>query len=389
MSNERDELPRSKPIRPVDETFEEDLRERRDNGPPPLPKKPGFGFWMTGVWCLLYLLVMQVVVGLGAVIVGVIILLVWVGPKELDGMTAQTLMNHPFMNKIMIAALIASHVGGALFSILILRITQGKKWYRVIALNRLPSRAHIALVSIGFPALIAFASFLEPYVMRHVYSMKDVIEGAGIEEFLQTITTWPLSLAIFTIAVLPGIGEELWCRGFLGQGTAKRYGILWSILITSFYFGLIHMEPPQAILAGLLGFFIHLSYAATRSLWTCIALHMANNTCSVLQVQGYTFINPLTHALESTPWLVLISSLLLLATVGYALYQTRCRLTPTDPNLPVYEPKGVDGVEIPPPNSGTIVTHEPLSARSALFVLAATILFGGLLAWSQQLAVAG
>ena len=48
--------------------------------------------------------------------------------------------------------------------------------------------------------------------------------------------------------------------------------------------------------------------------------------------------------------------------------------------MPTWEPAGQSGVELPPPNSGTIVTHDPISPLSVGLVLAGAVVYGLVLA---------
>jgi len=50
--------------------------------------------------------------------------------------------------------------------------------------------------------------------------------------------------------------------------------------------------------------------------------------------------------------------------------------------MPTWEPKGVSSVELPPPNSGTVVTHDPISTLSVALVLAGAVIFGMVLAFA-------
>ena len=47
---------------------------------------------------------------------------------------------------------------------------------------------------------------------------------------------------------------------------------------------------------------------------------------------------------------------------------------------PGWEPEGVSSVELPPPSSGTVVTHDPISPLSVALVLAGAVAFGLVLA---------
>src|SRR5207253_10760140 len=58
-------------------------------------------------------------------------------------------------------------------------------------------------------------------------------------------------------------------------------GIIPGILLTSFFFGAIHIDPHQGAMAMLLGIFLHYVYLTTRSLWMPMLLHFLVNSFSV------------------------------------------------------------------------------------------------------------
>ena len=84
------------------------------------------------------------------------------------------------------------------------------------------------------------------------------------------------------VAIGPALWEELWCRGFLGQGLASRYGNLGSVLLTSLLFGMIHIDPQQGAFAFLMGIVLYLCYLASRSILIPMLMHFINNTLEVL-----------------------------------------------------------------------------------------------------------
>jgi len=172
---------------------------------------------------------------------------------------------------------------------------------------------------------------------------------------MNTIKSWPLPLAILIIGIGPGIGEELWCRGFLGRGLVGRYGVVLGIAITSFFFGLIHLDPTQGTMAMLMGICLHYVYQTTRSLWLSILLHFMNNSLSVILLSF-----PALNAIDDHPQQFLplfAASAVLVAAIGYAFYQSRARLAPeTAGTLFLWRPD-YPGVEYPPPGCGTVVVH--------------------------------
>jgi membrane protease YdiL (CAAX protease family) len=395
MSTDRpDDLdaPTLSPVPPDDR----EGRPRDDDRAPP-PRRPGFGFWLAVAWCLLYVVVTQVVAGIvfGIPIYGIALI------PELQQNGGAILADPNKLNDWMVgprgrvATLIlvaVTQFTGLLLSWILLRQYWGRSWKRRIALTRGPTRTHALLVLIGFPALIALGAAIEAPINKYLPSLQDVLDSLGVKfemeganEFLpKLIRHSPWALAIFAIAVSPGICEEVFCRGFLAHGLSGRYATWAVVLIVSFLFGCLHLDPKQGFGAMLLGAAIHGAYLATRSLWVAMAVHFANNGLAVVHfnAQLYPVLEPLERLLAEQPVLLVGSALLLFLAVCVALYQTRCRLAVDDVALPPWEPKWVGHAEVPPPGTGTVVTHDPLSVLSATLVAAGAVAFGLVLAFA-------
>jgi hypothetical protein len=144
------------------------------------------------------------------------------------------------------------------------------------------------------------------------------------------------------------------------------------VLLTSFFFGAMHLDPPQAMGAAVLGIGLHLAYLATRSLWVPMLLHFLNNSLAVVALtQSNTVLDAFDKAPANTPWLIVlllyVSAVALVVTVGWALYQSRARVEPVEgaehPWCPAYP-----GVEYPPRGSGSVVVSRRPSAAAMILV---------------------
>jgi membrane protease YdiL (CAAX protease family) len=345
---------------------------------------------MAVLWCVLYLIVTQF---LALIFCGIPIIFVFMAIEVANN--GQGMLNDPAKQKewvqgddgrlMMLTVLIASHLVGVLFGWIMIRWRIGRQWKRRMALTRWPSITHWVLILIGFPALLGVSSAVEQPIMKYVPSVQDLLNRAnidfewpGIEAVEPLLKKTPFLLAFFAVAILPAVNEEFWCRGFLGRGLAGRYPMWAVMLMTSFLFGAIHLEPRQGLWAMFFGAAIYATYVATRSLWAAMFIHFVNNGLAVLHSSdqiGWPLLQPISDLLERSPLEFVSASSLLLAAVGYALYQTRCKLISPDDGL-VWEPPGVSSVELPPPGSGTIVTHDPLSPLSVSLVVVGAVAFG-------------
>jgi hypothetical protein len=85
--------------------------------------------------------------------------------------------------------------------------------------------------------------------------------------------------SFMTLVIAAPFFEELLFRGVILDGFLKQYSVRKSILWSSFFFGLFHLNPWQFVTAMILGSFIGWVYHRTRSLLPCMAIHaFANGT---------------------------------------------------------------------------------------------------------------
>jgi membrane protease YdiL (CAAX protease family) len=111
-------------------------------------------------------------------------------------------------------------------------------------------------------------------------------------------------LALVTVGLGAGIGEEIVCRGVLYRIVEEGLGSWIALLFSALFFGAAHLHNPGATLwAGLAiaieaGILLALVYLVTRSLWACIGLHAAWNF-----VQGTVYGIPVSGT-RADGWLV-------------------------------------------------------------------------------------
>lgn len=89
-----------------------------------------------------------------------------------------------------------------------------------------------------------------------------------------------LGEALFWLALVPGIAEELVFRGLLFAGLLYMLGSRWAIAGSAIAFGLVHLDPHHSLIAALLG----LQLGALRHLGglpLAIAAHVVNNALAV------------------------------------------------------------------------------------------------------------
>ena len=85
-------------------------------------------------------------------------------------------------------------------------------------------------------------------------------------------------LAMFVLVVLLApLAEETFFRGFLLPVLASRWGFLWGAGLTSLLFGLTHGALGMIVPAFATGMLLAWLYYRTRSLWSCLLAHGAQN----------------------------------------------------------------------------------------------------------------
>lgn len=328
---------------------------------PPRPPHPGF--WMAAAWCVGFLLLTQILPPMP--------LAVWyavfeAGRISQGGTAPEDLrsMQDRAADTLLVPSVAVTGVAGFAMALLVLRFMAGADWTRKVGLRR-PSLAHFVLVLLMSPSIMVLGNFVFTELKEFLPGTKELLErllpGLGVEipdveQMVEKFRSLPTALAVFLIGVGPGITEELWCRGFLGRGLVARYGVVAGVILTSFFFGAIHVDPRQGAYAMVMGLVLHFVYLATRSLWMPMLLHFINNATAVIhdKIPGLDLVLPYLDIPNSR---MLSSACLLLAAGGWALFESRPRLRhavsgeeiPWGPEFP--------GVEHPHPESDLLVEH--------------------------------
>jgi uncharacterized protein len=83
--------------------------------------------------------------------------------------------------------------------------------------------------------------------------------------------------AFILLVIAAPVLEELIFRGIILEGLLRNYSPLKSILISSFLFGIVHLNPWQFVTGFFIGMFIGWIYYKTRSLTFPLIIHATAN----------------------------------------------------------------------------------------------------------------
>lgn len=127
------------------------------------------------------------------------------------------------------------------------------------------------------------------------------------------------------IAVIPGIGEELFFRAMLlGNFLKARRNVWVSILLSGLLFSLIHFTFKNVIAIWVLGSFLGFLYYVSGSVWLPVIIHFLNNFMQVffsfLHHRGFIS----TDFMESSaPWWLALSGSLVFAACTWFLFRSK------------------------------------------------------------------
>lgn len=160
---------------------------------------------------------------------------------------------------------------------------QRLRWRDIGLAQNLPRWRDIGLAPIAF-VLALICTGIAMYIASLVIPGVDLDtkQQVGFENITQR---YEMLLAFFTLVVLAPICEELLFRGYLYGRVRKYYNAVWTIVLTSLVFGLMHVYagpgmPLQwnvMIATSVLALFIGALREYTGSIWAGILVHMLKN----------------------------------------------------------------------------------------------------------------
>lgn len=105
---------------------------------------------------------------------------------------------------------------------------------------------------------------------------------AEFEALLEGVRGRALAVGLLAFALMPGVAEELLCRGLLQRSLVARLGPAPGIAIASLVFGALHFDPVHALFAAPLGLYLGLVCWLAGGIRAAIVCHIANNVTALL-----------------------------------------------------------------------------------------------------------
>lgn len=105
----------------------------------------------------------------------------------------------------------------------------------------------------------------------------DILDPQPVPEELLGGSAFHRLLVAVAIAGWVPFVEEVFFRGFLFQGLASRYGVVWGAVFSAAVFAFAHLIIGTMIPIFIIGVLFAALYARTRSLWMPMSAHIAQN----------------------------------------------------------------------------------------------------------------
>ncbi len=102
-------------------------------------------------------------------------------------------------------------------------------------------------------------------------------DTTAIEAIFAELRDYGLVVELLCLAIIPGICEELLCRGTLLSGLKRGVGTTGGVLLSAFLFACLHMSPYRFLPQMVLGVALAVLALRYRSVIPCMLLHAGHN----------------------------------------------------------------------------------------------------------------
>jgi membrane protease YdiL (CAAX protease family) len=122
------------------------------------------------------------------------------------------------------------------------------------------------------------------HALDGLLSLSGLMERSGLASFariLEGARGPSLVAALLAFGVVPGVSEELLCRGVLQRSLRERLGALASIGLAATAFAAIHVQPIHALFAFPLGLYLGIAGHWSASVIAPVFCHAVNNLVAI------------------------------------------------------------------------------------------------------------
>lgn len=166
----------------------------------------------------------------------------------------------------------------------------------------------LVVLLIGVVAMLGFSPLISVFdSVTTSWGYKSSIADIDVTSFLKFFG------AVFYVALLPAVCEELIFRGIVTNGL-KKYGTTTAVVISSIFFALMHQNLQQLIYQLFLGAVMAYIVLKTGSIIYTMCLHFFNNFSILLL--SHLNVNIFAGLDYSKPLVIVLSVALAIATIG-------------------------------------------------------------------------
>ncbi|WP_317366890.1 type II CAAX endopeptidase family protein [uncultured Tyzzerella sp.] len=127
----------------------------------------------------------------------------------------------------------------------------------------------------NFFILIFIAFAIQP-MLQLIGFITNIFHKDEISDVIYSFSSLGLPKALFSVAIVPAITEELAFRGVILTGY-KKTGVLVAVLMSSIYFGMIHFTITQLFYTVVAGIIFAIAVKVTKSIYAGILMHFVLN----------------------------------------------------------------------------------------------------------------
>lgn len=285
-------------------------------------ERNGFSHWAVAtLWLLVALILFQVGAGI------MIVLMLFVS----EGMITQAEIADLIVSRVDLL-FIANSIGQILFiglaTFIVVNLNRAEesklnflrlKWFD----NTLRYSIYGCILIVVVQPIVIYLGFLNSIIP--IPDWMNLAQEGQYEMILNFLMTdGVIVYALFAIAVIPSICEEILFRGYILRAFEKSWGIIVAILVSGLLFGLFHLQAANLLPLATLGVVLAVITWLSASIWPAIFAHFVNNAVAVIVGINFPelFFQDITYENLPPIW-ILIVSIVLTCLVIYAMLKDR------------------------------------------------------------------